>query len=876
MTRESTPLMQQYQDIKSRHENAILMFRMGDFYEMFYDDAQVASRALGLTLTSRNNGGAADVPLAGVPVKAVNEYLRRLVEQGFRVAICEQMEDPKLAKGIVRRAVVETVTPGAAFADDLLDAQRHNYLCALHRQGDRIGIAATDVSTGTFQLALVTPDDVDALLARFAPREILVPPGNQTDSQMRFGGALVTEREAWEFDAEMARDELARQFGVHSIEGLGLGREETPAVSAAGALVRYLRELQPGGVPHLMRPSLERAGTAMPLDDMTRRNLELVESLRGPATTDRSASAQGEASGTLLSVLDRTQTTMGARMLRQWILAPLVVVESIEARLDSVEALVKAPIARDTLRRELGDVRDIERLAAKTAAGRVSPRELRALGDSLSRLPGIAAAAREAGTREAGTAGALGSVLDSWDDCASICASITTRLVERPGAAIGDGDAIRAGVDTTLDEWRALRDGGKDAIASIQAGERARTGITSLKVGYNKVFGYFIEVSNANRRLIPADYQRRQTLTGAERYVTPALKEYEEKVLTATERIEQRERELYEELRSAIAAEIGRLQRAAARVATLDVLASLADVADSEVYARPEVHDGFDLEIGAGRHPVVERMMPRDRFIPNDVRLVGDARMIILTGPNMAGKSTILRQVGLIVLMAQMGSFVPAARARIGVVDRVFTRVGASDNLVRGQSTFMVEMAETSAILHSATDRSLVLLDEIGRGTSTYDGVSIAWAVSEHLHDVVGCKTIFATHYHELTQLADELVSLRNYNVAVRETADSIIFLYRLQPGGADRSYGIEVGRLAGLPAPVLARARAVLRLLEGEQLVAALGSTVGPGTSEQLPLFGSAPHPALIRLRDLDPERTTPLEAIQVLDELVRLARHG
>jgi DNA mismatch repair protein MutS len=877
MTRESTPLMQQYQDIKSRHENAILMFRMGDFYEMFYDDAHVASRALGLTLTSRNNGGAADVPLAGVPVKAVNEYLRRLVEQGYRVAICEQMEDPKLAKGIVRRAVVETVTPGAAFADDLLDAQRHNYLCALHHEGDRVGIAATDVSTGTFQLALAAPDDADAVLARFAPREILVARGLPANPNVHFGGALVTEREAWEFDSEMARDEVARQFGVHSIDGLGLGREEASVVGAAGALIRYLRELQPGGVPHLMRPTLERTGTTMPLDEMTRRNLELVESLRAPA--ERSA-GQSDGSGALLSVLDRTQTTMGARLLRQWMLSPLIGVDAIEARLDAVEALVRAPVARGTLRRELGEVRDIERLAAKTAAGRVAPRELRALGDSLARLPDILAAARDARSGAAGAGGTLGIVIDSWDDCATIASIITTRLVDRPGAAIGDGDAIRAGVDAALDEWRVLRDGGKDAIARIQAGERTRTGIASLKVGYNKVFGYFIEVSNANRRLIPADYQRRQTLTGAERYVTPALKEYEEKIFTATERIEQRERELYEELRGAVAAEVSRLQRAAGRLATLDVLACLADVADTEVYTRPQVHDGFDLEIVAGRHPVVERMMPRDRFIPNDVRLVDDARMIILTGPNMAGKSTILRQVGLIVLMAQMGSFVPATHARIGVVDRVFTRVGASDNLVRGQSTFMVEMAETSAILHSATARSLVLLDEIGRGTSTYDGVSIAWAVSEHLHDIAGCKTIFATHYHELTQLADELVSLRNYNVAVRETADSIVFLYRLQPGGADRSYGIEVGRLAGLPAPVLARARAVLRLLEGEQLVAALGTGARHGSnavpSEQLPLFHNPPHAAVARLQSLDPERTTPLEALQELAELVRLARHG
>jgi DNA mismatch repair protein MutS len=447
---------------------------------------------------------------------------------------------------------------------------------------------------------------------------------------------------------------------------------------------------------------------------------------------------------------------------------------------------------------------------------------------------------------------------------------------------LGDEDAIAPGVDTALDELRGLRDGGKDAIAGIQASERERTGIGSLKVGYNRVFGYFIEVSNANKHLIPPDYQRRQTLTGAERYVTPALKEYEEKVLGATERIEQRERELFDDLRHRVGRSIARLQAAAARVAALDVLVSFAQVADTESYVRPTVDDGFDLEIAGGRHPVVERMMARDRFIPNDITLRQDARMIILTGPNMAGKSTVLRQVGLIVLMAQAGSFVPATRARIGIVDRLFTRVGASDNLVRGQSTFMVEMSETSAILHQASDRSLVLLDEIGRGTSTYDGVSIAWAVSEHLHESAGCKTVFATHYHELTQLADELPAVRNFNVAVRESGEDVIFLHRLQPGGADRSYGIEVGRLAGLPATVIQRARAVLRLLEGEQLVAGLTGNATRTSPADLPpeplatqlgLFNE-PHPAVDRLRSIDTNRMTPMEALTALDELARLAR--
>ena len=872
MSRETTPLMQQYQQIKSRHANAILMFRMGDFYEMFYEDAEVASRELGLTLTSRNNGGAAEVPLAGVPVKAVTEYLRRLVQKGYRVAICEQVEDPRQAKGIVRREVVETVTPGAAFSDDLLEGQRSNYLCAIRAVDSTLGIAAVDVSTGAFRMVIGDLRDAAALVARLGPREVLVARGDPltaSGTPLPMDGVLLTEREPWEFDEHVGREELARQFGLHSIEGFGLDRAHAAAIGTAGAAIRYLRELQPGGVPHLMRPSVEVTGDLMPLDEMTRRNLELVESMRGGAD---------ERAGTLIGVLDRTSTPMGSRLLREWLLAPLLSVPRIEQRLDAVTALVDHPVPRLELVGLLEGMRDIERLAGKTAAGRVNPRELRYLGHSLSRLGALHDV-----TARVGRDGLLGTLLEGWDSCDDVSSDIMAQLVERPPVALGDDDAFQGGVDSALDELRTLRDGGKDAIAGIQASERERTGITSLKVGYNRVFGYFIEVTNANRHLIPPDYQRRQTLTGGERYVTPALKEYEEKVLGATERIEQRERELFERLRQRVSAAIARLQAAAARVATLDVLVSFAQVAETESYVRPSVGDGFDLEIVRGRHPVVERMMPRDRFIPNDLALTNSARMIILTGPNMAGKSTVLRQVGLIVLMAQAGSFVPAARATIGVVDRLFTRVGASDNLVRGQSTFMVEMAETSAILHQASSKSLVLLDEIGRGTSTYDGVSIAWAVSEHLHDVAGCKTVFATHYHELTQLSDELEAVRNFNVAVRESGDDVVFLHRLQPGGADRSYGIEVGRLAGLPDSVITRARAVLRLLEGEQLVAGLtrdATTPDEGLrpverAAQLALFTET-HPVVERLRSIDTNQMTPLDALKTLDDLSRLARRG
>ncbi len=875
MSGAATPLMQQYREIKARHQSAILFFRMGDFYEMFYDDAETAARVLGLTLTSRNNGGAAEVPLAGVPVRAGQEYLRRLVQHGYRVAICEQVEDPRVAKGIVRREVVETVSPGVAFADELLDSARNNFIAAIGAASGAgraaIGIAAADISTGELRLAVIPPDELEAMLARLAPREVLMPRGDASLPRTpSLDGALVTERERWEFDEPMGREDLARQFGVQGLDGLGLEAQDDAAVGAAGALLRYLKELQPGGVPHLARPQVERAGGTMPLDEMTRRTLELVESLRG-----------GSTEGTLLSVLDRTQTPMGARLLRQWLLAPLVERKSIDARLDAVEALVRDASARDALRSALDGVRDAARLGGKAAAGRATPRELASRGASLARLPDV-----ERAVRPLAGAGVIGTLMARWDDCAQMASRVIDTLVERPPLQLGEEATIAPGVDADLDQLRALRDGGKDAVARIQAEERTRTGIASLKVGYNKVFGYFIEISNANRHLVPDDYQRRQTLTGGERYVTPALKEYEEKILTAAERIETRERELFEALRTAVGAEIARIQCAARIVAELDALAALADVAAREGYARPTLTDDFELTIVAGRHPVVERMMPRDKFIPNDVQLPEDARVVILTGPNMAGKSTLLRQVGLIVVLAQAGSFVPAAAATIGVCDRVFTRVGASDNLVRGQSTFMVEMAETSAILHLATRRSLVLLDEIGRGTSTYDGVSIAWAVSEHLHNNVGCKTIFATHYHELVQLADELAGVRNFNVGVREVGDQVLFLHRLQPGGADRSYGIEVGKLAGLPDPVIGRAREVLRLLEGEaeRLVPTLargGLNVGRDkrrtTSppiDQLALFAVAPHPVVERLRDTDVNTMTPMAALQLLAELADRAR--
>ena len=852
-----TPFMQQYHEIKARYPHAILFFRMGDFYEMFEDDARLAARELGLTLTSRNNGGAADVPLAGVPVKAATEYLRRLIAKGHRVAICEQVEDPKLAKGLVRREVVETVTPGTVLAEDWLERNRNNFLLALDPRGaggggggNGAGLAALDLTTGELALETVPIEDVESALARYEAPEVVLPAGCRVT--LPVGSLTVTEREAWEFDPELARDDLARTFRLASLDGLGIEAADRAAVGAAGALLRYARELKPGGLPHLARPRVLRRGDVLPLDEMTRRNLELVEPLR-----------PGAAGATLLEVLDRTTTPMGARLLRRWLLAPLVDPAAINARLDAVDVLVHDPRGRDRVREALDGVRDLERLAGRAALGRATPRELGALRDSILRLPDVRAALD--GLEARGRAALLERAAERFDLLADLGDELARALVERPPAQAPDGDAIRAGYDRELDEVKDARDGGKQYIASLQARERERTGIASLKVGFNQVFGYYIEVTNPHKDRVPGDYERRQTLSGAERFVTPELKEYEAKVLGAEERIAAREAELVDALRARIALAIARVQASAGIVAELDVWGGLADLAHREAYVRPQVTGDFVLDLEASRHPVVERMMARETFIPNDVRLDEGGRVILLTGPNMAGKSTLLRQVGLCVLLAQAGSFVPARRAVIGAVDRLFTRVGASDNLVRGQSTFMVEMSETSAILHGATSRSLVLLDEIGRGTSTYDGVAIAWAVTEHLHNVIGCKTVFATHYHELTQLTEELAHARNFNVVVREAGDEIVFLHRLEPGGADRSYGIHVGRLAGLPAAVVERAWQVLKLLEAGHHVAHQPPPTAPD-AQQLGLFAPGTHPLLAELDRLDVNALSPLEALNRL----------
>jgi DNA mismatch repair protein MutS len=880
---DDTPLMKQWREAKRRHPDALVFFRVGDFFELFNEDAREGHRLLGLTLTSRNNGAAAEVPMAGVPAKALDDYLGRLIKLGRRAAICDQVEDASEAKGIVRREVVETVTPGTVLADSLLLARRNNFLVVVTPpRAGRVGLASADLSTGEFTVQAVDADALAAELGRLDPAELLIPrslegpPADPANPATTVAHALGSEggapraartfRDDWLFDAELGRDELQRRYRVLSLDGLGFQSGDGLLVAAGGALVQYLQEIQPAGTDHLQPPRIRRGGDEMVLDEMTRRNLELVEPLR-----------PGEEGGTLVAVLDDTVTAMGARLLRQWILRPLVERDRIIDRLVAVGELVENRDQRERMRDRLDQISDLERLAARVAAGRVSPRELLSLGRSLALLPGLKS---EGEGSEAARLRELTVELDPMDDVAEL---INEGIAPDAPPNLQDGGVVREGFSEELDELRGVRNGARDFIASLQVRERERTGIGSLKVGFNRVFGYYLEVTRANLDRVPEEYVRKQTLSNAERYFTPELKEWEEKVTGAEERILALESEIFQGLRREVAGEVRRLQEAGRRVAALDVLTTLARVAEAGNYVRPTLHDGFELEIRDGRHPVVETMMPREEFIPNDLTLDEQGWIVILTGPNMAGKSTILRQVGLIQLMAQTGSFVPAASARLPVCDRIFTRVGASDNLARGQSTFMVEMNETAAIVHGATPRSLVLLDEIGRGTSTYDGVSIAWAVTEHLHEHVGARTIFATHYHELTQLGDLLDGVKNMNVLVREAGERIIFLRRLEDGGADRSYGIQVARLAGLPDRVIARASELLAELEGTHSgggkgLGAAGRHAPQGAAsarEQFSLFETE-DPLVAKLRGLEPETMTPLEALNQLARLRDEARRS
>jgi DNA mismatch repair protein MutS len=908
MIEASTPLMRQYAAVKKEHPTALLFFRLGDFYELFFEDAIVASKELQITLTSRNKEKGIAVPMCGVPHHAAEGYIGKLIRKGFKVAICEQMEDPRLAKKqigtkLVRREVTRVVTPGTA-ADSLLGSEENNFLAALAQVGDRVGFAALDLSTGEFRATEFSGEAalrrVQEELEQLRPKELLygsaaplfevktsrpsiVPTGEppvsaQTlparASQPRAPGAnwAETPLDDWIFAPDHAIPLLENHFGVLSLEGFGLAGR-TAATAAAGAILYYVRSTQRGSLDHVDRIGWYERQNCLVLDAVTVRNLELIEPLF----------AGMDAGVTLFRSIDAAVTPMGKRLLRAWLLRPSLDLAEINARLDAVESAVKDTIAREELRRALDGVLDLERLLSRVTLETANPRDVLALAASLSKIPAIKAAVRRLSAER------LNTLHGSLDELGDLRGRIEKTIVPEPPLSFADGGVIAPEVDRDLDELRELSRNSKQVLAQIEQRERGRTGIASLKVKFNSIFGYYIEVSKSNLHLVPQEYERKQTLVGAERFTTPELKEYEAKILDAQEKIVEIERRLFTELRTAIASEAKRIRQTALALAEVDVLASLAQVAALRNYCRPhfiqpkdkasqetDSQGAGDLEIVEGRHPVIEQQEMAggsERFVPNDLYLNATTHTILLlTGPNMGGKSTYLRQTALIVILAQMGSFVPARSARLSVVDRVFTRIGASDNLARGRSTFMVEMTETAAILHTATARSLILLDEVGRGTSTYDGLAIAWAAIEYLHARVRAKALFATHYFELTELAVQLVGVKNYHVSVKETGGGIVFLRKVEPGAADRSYGIEVAKLAGLPNEVITRAREVLA--EHESAERELTSHLSPGATPpptQLTIFTALSQPVVERLREVDLNRLTPLEALNLLAELKR-----
>jgi DNA mismatch repair protein MutS len=918
MTEPSTPLMRQYSAIKKEHPSALLFFRLGDFYEMFFEDAVVAAKELEITLTSRNKEKGVAVPMCGVPYHAADGYIAKLIRRGYRVAICEQMEDPRVAKKLVRREVTRVVTPGTA-ADSSLGSEESNFLAAVvswnepwNESGNerdrnrsngnaqashaRAGFAALDLSTGEFRATEFSGEGAEKRiqdeLEQLRPKELLYASSaplfdissHDISGQVGTGDTAralqrsstpwaVTPLDDWAFAPDHAIPLLENHFGVLSLEGFGLTGKPA-AAAAAGAILHYVRSTQRGGLDHVDRIGFYERQTSLVLDAVTVRNLEILEPLFSGT----------DAGVTLFRSLDATETPMGKRLLRAWMLRPSVDASEIQQRLEAVDEQVKNTIAREELRRALHGMLDLERLLSRVTLETANPRDLLALAASLSRIP----AARTALAHFASSR--LNSLHQNLDELADVSQRIEATIVPEPPIALNDGGVVRPGVDGELDQLRELSRNGKQFLARMEERERERTGISSLKVRFNSVFGYYLEISKANLHLVPPDYERRQTLVNAERFTTPELKEYEAKILDAEEKIVEIERRIFAELRIAIAGEARRIRQTALALAEVDVLASFAQLAAERRYCRPQFDETGDLEIVAGRHPVIEQQdlsgqnfsaqnfsehdfSGKHRFVPNDLYLNSTTHTLLLvTGPNMGGKSTYLRQTALIVIMAQMGSFVPAEKARLGIVDRVFTRIGASDNLARGRSTFMVEMTETAAILNTATPRSLILLDEVGRGTATYDGLAIAWAAIEYLHARTRAKTLFATHYFELTELAEQLSGVKNYHVAVKETSSGIVFLRKVEPGPADRSYGIEVAKLAGLPEEVVRRAREVLA--EHESVESRLSAQIaGDNTSQprraQLTIFTPLSQPVVEKIREVDLNTLTPLDALNLLAEL-------
>ena len=863
-----TPAMQQYHRMKAEHPDALVFFRMGDFYEMFYEDAVTAAKALEIALTSRSKDkDGTPVPMCGVPYHAASGYIARLVRQGFRVALCEQMEDPRTAKGVVKREVVRVVTPATQLEPEALAAAETSFVMGIDPGPDSLGVAWLEPTTGEFavaewdgparferlrdELGLTRPRELLLRLHASLPEWLLDP--EQPEGQIP--RAPVEERS---FEPERARRELLAHFGVATLEAFGC--EALPrATAAAGAALRYLRETQKRDLTHVTTLLTRGSADVLAIDALTRRNLELVESL-----------ADGERRGTLLDVLDHTKTAMGGRALREWIVRPLVELERIQDRLDAVEELAFQALERGRLRDALARVQDLDRILGRVTLGTAGPRDLVALATSLQALPKAGEALAEC------LAPLVRLQLKELDPPLDVASEIERTLVPDPPGLLREGGFVRDGVDPELDELRSTSRGGRETIAAIEERERARTGIGSLKVRFNRVFGYYIEISRSNLGLVPPDYVRKQTIAGGERFITPELKQHEDRVLRADELIVERELAIFEALRASVATAARRIQQTSRATAALDVLASLAEAATRFDYVKPRLSRGDELVYAEGRHPIMERVL-RDPFVANDLAIGdGAARLFVLTGPNMGGKSTFLRQTALVVLMAQMGSFVPAREAKLGLVDRIFTRVGASDQILRGQSTFMVEMQETAHILRHASAKSLVLLDEIGRGTATFDGLSIAWAVAEHLaRSDAAPKTIFATHYHELVDLAADIPGVGNLHVSAREWQDSVVFLRKIEPGGSDRSFGIQVARLAGLPAGVVVRAQEILGNLErtefdreGRPRLAHSDSAPAPA-GRQLALFSGQDEAVLDDLRRAEPDQLTPIQALALLAEL-------
>ena len=871
MTEPSTPLMRQYAAIKKEHPTALLFFRLGDFYELFFDDAVLASRELQITLTSRNKEKGIAVPMCGVPYHAAEGYISKLIRKGFKVAICDQVENPRFAKKLVKREVTRVVTPGTA-ADSSLSSEENNFLAAVAQADDRVGFAALDLSTGEFRATEFRGQDasqrIQEELQQLRPKEVLygssAPLFDKQDQDgrnaRRSTGSTFAETplDDWIFAPDHAIPLLENHFGVLSLEGFGLAGKPA-AASAAGAVLHYVRSTQRGTLDHVDRIGFYERQNCLVLDTVTVRNLELIEPLF--AGTDEGV--------TLFRSIDATVTPMGKRLLRSWMLRPSIEITGINSRLDAVEAQVKDIVAREELRRALDGILDLERLLSRVTLETANPRDVLALAASLSKLPALRTALSRFSTER------LKTLHGTIDELGDLRERIDRTIVPEPPISLSDGGVIQAGSDKELDELRNLSRNSKQYLVQIEQRERQRTGISSLKVKFNSIFGYYLEVSKPNLHLVPPDYERKQTLVNAERFTTPELKEYEAKILDAQEKIVEIERRLFAELRSFIAGEARRIRETALALAEVDVLSSLAHLAAVRNYCRPQFDDCTDIEIIGGRHPVIELQEVSDRFVPNDIYLNSTTHtVLVLTGPNMGGKSTYLRQAALIVILAQMGSFVPASSARLGIVDRVFTRIGASDNLARGRSTFMVEMTETAAILHTATPRSLILLDEVGRGTATYDGLAIAWAAVEYIHARTRAKTLFATHYFELTELADRLSGVKNYHVSVKEAGSGIVFLRKVESGAADRSYGIEVAKLAGLPNEVVERAREVLAEHETaeQRLTDRLASDeLQPRPPAQLTIFTPLSQPVLEKLREVDLNRLTPLEALNLLAELKR-----